>query len=463
MTAEHAGGMPPASYFSDESSGQKSFKQPVPGTSSLSLANALTSPPVVLPFLEASWRANGDAHEIPIRNNMRCVLAAHPADIHTILTGKGFSEKGPLYNGVRRILGEGILTTSGEAWRASRRHIVPSFGPKQVDQMVETMGEVGTDFVRQLGSRAAQGPLDIQQEMTTLTLDTLIATLFGPNVDAKDLPSHDTFTTAFQLVGNLGSMPGNREEMRKRRAAISQSLHASTQTLIEKTRTEEPDGSLLSMLIHAKDGRTGQPLDDQTIRSELLTMMFAGHDTSALTLTWFFQTLKDYPDVTARVQNEIDSVLEGRRPTLGDLSRLVYTRQVIDEVLRLKPTVPLLARVANEEAKIQDMTIEPGDVVLPFIWAAHRHPDFWSDAEAFDPDRFSAERSASRDRRAYVPFASGNRICIGKRMALTEIATHVALLMQNFDIEVHPNNSQPDAHVTLRPSEPMYASMHPRS
>lgn len=447
---------PPASF-----SGEKPLQQPTP---EIAQSSAETQPTTfnILSLLQASWQANGDAHELPLREGDQYVLLSNPLDIHSVLTDKNFSEKGPLYRGVDKILGKGILTTSGAPWKESRRHIVPSFQPKQVNGMIAAMGEVADDFTAQLRTRANDKLIDLQKEMATLTLDTFRVTLFGNNIDAEDLPSYDTLNRAFNLAGNLGGVPGDKERIRAERTAIYESLHATTQALVEKARKEEPDGTLLSMLIHSTDKETGKPLDDETICSELLIMIFAGHETSALTLTWLFQTLKDHPEVTARMQHEVDTLLEGRRPQLDDLSNLVYTRQVIDEVLRLTPTVPLLARSAKEETKIQNIAIQPEGIVLPFIWAAHRHPDFWDKPETFDPDRFSAENSVGRDKRLYMPFAAGNRICIGKGMALAELVTHTTVLLQDFDIAVEPNTITPEAQITLRPNDTIYARVHPR-
>jgi cytochrome P450 len=448
------GGSPPGNYFSGETAGRQPAQNAVIPTPEVRLSGLLSQ-------LETDWRIHGDAFEI-VMQGLRCVVAIHPADMRTVLTDPNYKDKGPLYRGVRLILGDGILTTSGAEWKTSRRAITPAFHPGQMNAMADTMAAIGENFVQDLRERPDLGRVDLRAEMTALTLDTIMATLFGNRIDPKqDGLLYETVTDAFNLAGSLGGNQAPSEEAQQKYTAVTGSLNAVAQRMIDSARKDEPDGSVLSMLIHSKD-ETGSYLDDQTIRNELLTLMFAGHETTALTLTWLFKMLENRPDITRRIQQEVQTVLAGQPPGFQDFPKLAYTRQVIDEVLRLRPVVSLIARTAEEKAKIHNFTIEPGDTVVPFIWATHRHPDFWDEPEVFNPDRFSAVNSAGRDRWSYLPFAAGSRICIGKGLALTELTIHTALLMHHFDVKVLPNNVAPEMHITLRPNGPVYAALSPR-
>jgi cytochrome P450 len=180
-------------------------------------------------------------------------------------------------------------------------------------------------------------------------------------------------------------------------------------------------------------------------------------------MTWFHKLLEDRGDITEKIQAEVDAVLGERTPQLEDLPKLTYTRQVMDEVLRFRSTVPFVSRTARNDAELSGTSIKSGDVVVPFIWGAHKHPDFWDNPEVFDPGRFSAENSAGRDRRAYLPFGLGNRLCIGKGLALTELTVFAAALAQRTTLEIEPNDAQPAVYVTVRPSDPIYATVRSRS
>jgi cytochrome P450 len=418
------------------------------------------SPETLIPGLEAEWQRQGDVFTIAM-NGMQRVMVAHPVDIHNVLTGRNYTDKASLYGGVP-IFGDNILDSSGDEWRRSRRPVAPAFHHEAVGNMTSRIAAVGAEFVNELRMRDGE-VIDVREEMTRLSLTTILSILFGGNVDADDL----TYRTLNDTL-EFATVPQDRVDEAETQSRFKDhfaKLNGIAQGIIDSTRAAGPDHGSLdlpNLLVHSLDEETGRPLDDERIRSELLAFVFAGYETTSLTLTWFHKLLEDRGDITEKIRVEVDAILGNRAPGLEDLPKLTYTRQVVDEVLRYRPTVPFIVRSARDDAELGGVPIESGDVVAPYIWGAHRHPDFWKNPEVFDPDRFSAENSAGRDRRAYLPFGRGNRLCIGNEVALTELTVFAAQLAQGTTIEVEPNDVQPAAYVTIRPNGPIRATVHSR-
>lgn len=413
----------------------------------------------LLAQLELGWQAHGDAFAVDF-NGLRCAVLSHPRDIRRVFTDGSFREKGPMYEGVRRVIGDGILTSSGEKWRSNHRLITPAFHRQHVVDMVCTIAGVGKEYVDDLQARSEDGlVVDLQEEMTKLTLNTLGAVILGRNAEALHDLSYGDLKATFSLASKVGE--GMDEGTKTQHESIAGRLHDLTDRLIRSARLQEPDGTLLSMLAHSRDTETHQYMDNQAIRDELLTIMFAGHETTALTLTWLFQLTQGHPDIRVQMQQEAQETLSGEEPTMDDLSRLTTIRQTIDEVLRLRPPVPITARSVGEAVTVGGINVGPNEGVLPFIWGAHRHEEFWTTPDTFDPTRFSPENSKGRDKWSYLPFAAGSRICIGQSFALTELAIHSALLAEAMDIQVVDKEISPKVSMTLRPSSPIYAQVKP--
>jgi len=192
-----------------------------------------------------------------------------------------------------------------------------------------------------------------------------------------------------------------------------------------------PD-DLLSRLMKARDEDTGQAMSESLLRDESITTFFAGHETTARTMTFAWYALATNPQVTARLQEELDRVLGGRVPTADELRQLPYTLQVIKEVLRLYPAAPFYVRDAVGADQLNGFDVPAGAAVMLSPYYTHRHPQVWDDPEVFDPDRWTREREAARHAYAYHPFAAGQRICIGNNFSLLESHLLLAMLAQRF-------------------------------
>jgi cytochrome P450 len=208
---------------------------------------------------------------------------------------------------------------------------------------------------------------------------------------------------------------------------------------------------LLSMLMEARD-EAGQSMSDKQLRDEVATLLTAGHETTTLALAWACFLIAQHPDVERRLRAELE-FLHGRAPGYEDLSRLRYTRMVIDETMRLFPPVWVLSRTANNDDVIGGYRIPAGSEILIFPYITHRHPRWWTDPEKFLPERFAPENSAARIKFAYLPFGAGPRACVGLNFAMTEIQVVLALIVQRFHLQLAcaPETVLPDPSVTLRP------------
>src|SRR5689334_1115666 len=210
------------------------------------------------------------------------------------------------------------------------------------------------------------------------------------------------------------------------------------------------------MLLDARDADTSQPLSSQDLRNEVITLFFAGHETTALTMTWGIDLLSRHPAVVERMRAEVDSVLGGRMPAAEDLQKLTYVRQVIDEILRLRPPAWIIARNAVADDVLGGFRVRAGDLVIPATYFPPRHPDFWEAPERFDPDRFSPERSKGRHHWSYLPFSLGPRMCIGNIFSLVESQIILAMFLQHLDLKRTSTEEVPAKPVgTLRPAAPM--------
>jgi cytochrome P450 len=209
---------------------------------------------------------------------------------------------------------------------------------------------------------------------------------------------------------------------------------------------------LIDRLMAARDAETGGRLCAKEIRDEIVTIYIAGHETTASTLSWTWYLLSQRPEHLARLQAELDTQLGGRAPEPGDLTRLPYTRCVVEEAMRLYPAAPgLSTRRAAADDELCGVKIRKGTSVNVLPWVVHRHEQLWPDPEIFDPDRFSPERSADRPRFAYLPFGGGPRVCIGQVLAINESILALAALAQRYSARLAPDaDVAPKANITLQ-------------
>ena len=246
------------------------------------------------------------------------------------------------------------------------------------------------------------------------------------------------------------------------RDEVADAREAGRRALIERGGT--PPRDILTLLLEAADPETGQGLGDVEVRANIVTFIGAGHETTANALSWSLYLLSQAQDMRERVEREVDAVLGERAPAPDDLARLVFTRAVIDEAVRLYPPVPFMSRAALREDRIGNMRIPKGSLVVAAPWVLHRHRLLWEAPEAFDPDRFMPDRRAAIDRFAYLPFGAGPRVCIGASFALQEAVIVLASIVRAARLELAGGHEVRPLHrVTLRPQGglPMLIRLRP--
>jgi cytochrome P450 len=300
-------------------------------------------------------------------------------------------------------------------------------------------------MIERWNARAESGEaFDVVSEMMRLTLH-----IVGRALLTMDLTSHAdrvgrNMTIANETFAefNLSTLmpwlptPGN---LRFKKAA--RELRGLVLDIIAQRRREGRDyGDLLSMLLAVRDEDTGEGMNDEQLRDEVLTLILAGHETTATALSWIWYRLSEHPEVEAKLHAELDEVLGGRAPTMSDLANLNYTGMVIDEAMRLYPPVWAIGRAAIDDDEIMGYRIAKGSNLALVQWFAHRHPAFWENPERFEPERFSAERAGGRSRYAYFPFSGGPRMCIGNIFALTEAQLVLASVAQRYRLRMVPGH-----------------------
>jgi cytochrome P450 len=384
----------------------------------------------------------------------RLFLVNDPDCVRRILAdGADMYHKGIGLRDARPLLGDGLLTSDGAAWNHDRRALQPFFSARRVDDFAETTVE----HASQLAERWRSGEVvDVNEEMTRLTLTVLGFSLFDRDLRracagiSRDLATMSDW--AMRRMSSLAPLPlivPTRYNLRA--GAALRRLDKLASTLLDSAGDPGPDNLLEHLSNRSRPTHQARPG-----RDAVLTLLLAGHDTTAAALTWTWHLLGGHERVRVALQCELDRVLCGRRPTLLDVPHLTYTRKVIDETMRLYPPVWMVTRRARVAHTLAPGRVVPaGADVLVCIYTLHRHIRHWTEPDSFQPERFS-EPAATRHPFAYLPFGAGPRACLGSRFALVEAVLALATLASR--VELVPISSLPprlQANLTLKPDGPL--------
>jgi cytochrome P450 len=394
-----------------------------------------------LDFIGELWREHGDVFQVRI-GPRRLIFAMHPDAVeHVNLSHRQRYDKRQSYEGARRyLIGDGLVVSTGELWRRQRRLMAPFYTPKAVQAYAEVMLRDGERLAERWQALASEETeVEISEEMVFVTASIILKAMFSAETvesieQMKDAVSTMIAFTDTQMMGMQLPLWVPTAKNRKYIAARRLVRGLIDGIIAQRRATDEaqwPD-DLLSRLMKARDEETGQAMSESLLHDESITTFFAGHETTARTMTFAWYALATNPDVAERLHGELDRVLEGRMPTTEDLRRLPYTLQVIKEVMRLYPPAPFYARDVVETDQLGGFDVPAGATVLLSPYYTHRHPQLWEDPERFDPDRWTREREAARHGHAYHPFAGGPRICIGNNFTLLETHLLLAVLAQRF-------------------------------
>ena len=342
------------------------------------------------------------------------------------------------------LTGQGLLTSENPLWREQRRLIQPAFHKQSLPKFAELMRQAVSRTVGRLDEvAAARQPVNIAAEMMRLTLDIVTEALFSFDITGQA----DEIGEAMDTMAVIG-----KPRHRKVRAAIElldEIVYAIINERLEHPQRERDD--LLNMLLDARYD-DGSPMPVKQVRDEVMSLLVAGHETTANTLSWTWYLLDQNPDVVAELEAEIDTVLAGDVPNVSDFSRLPYTEKVIQEAMRLYPSAWSISRRALGDDEIDGFFIPANSIVAMSPYTMHRHPGFWDEPERFDPERFAPEKVAARPRFAYFPFGGGARQCIGNNFAIMESMIIIPAIAGRF--RLRRASAEPvgeHALVTLRP------------
>lgn len=362
-------------------------------------------------------------------------LVSHPDLVEQVLvTSNRNFIKPRLLKEAAEVLGNGLLTSDGDFWLRQRRLMQPAFHRDRIAGYGETMVD---RTLAMLGRWSDAGRFDIHDEMMRLTLGIVAETLFGVDVEDKATEVGEALEVALQrFVDKLSVMrlfeklplPRNFRFRRARRQ-----LDEIIYGVIAQRRGNADGNDLISMLLQAQD-EDGERMNDLQLRDEAITLFLAGHETTAIALSWTFYLLAQHPDVEARLLEELTEVLRGAPPTVADMPGLRYTEMVVKESMRLYPPAWRVGREAIRECTIGGYRIPAGAQVIVSQWVLHRDPRFFDNPETFDPLRWEPERAAALPKYAYFPFAGGARRCIGDSFAMMEAILILATVMQHYHL-----------------------------
>ena len=410
----------------------------------------------------ARARALGDVARLALPGRHPVFVLAEPAHIrHVLQESHANYRRTPFHDQLKPLLGEGLVTSEGELWDQQRRLLQPAFRAERVRRFVEVMG-IGADELAARWERAADAGqvLDVSREMSDLALDIALRCMFGQERRAEGAAVGAAVREAQAWIASRfwSLLPGWTERLplpsnrRFRRARAL--LDGVVEGIIARRLASGRMGDdLLGMLLAAQQGLESDRVDARQVRDEVMTALLAGHETSAAALTWTWHLLAGNPRVADAVCDEANSVFGGRSaPSADDLGRLVLTRAVIGEAMRLYPPVGWFGRLAAGADRIGGYAIPAGAILALSPWLVQRDPRFWPEPERFDPARF-APGAPRRPAYTYFPFGGGPRTCIGNHFAMTEMLVALAVLAPR--VRLRPASAapvRPELLVTLRPA-----------
>ena len=384
------------------------------------------------------------------------VVVGHPDLVEEVLVTRNHDYRKSL--STRRLgtlLGNGLLLSEGDFWLRQRRLMQPAFHRERLAKMGQSMVASTLEVTDTWGDGEVRA---INHDMVEIALRIVARTLFGTEIDedlARIRRTSPAMTAHFRsrlyslliLLPDSVPTPGN-VRYRAARRDLEQMVY---RMISERRASGEMGDDLLAMLLGARD-EDGYGMSDRQLRDEVMTLVLAGHDTTALALTWAWVLLARHPEVADRLRAELDTVLDGRLPTAADIPRLKYARSVIDETLRLYPTAWAIGRESVRDTQIGDQRIARGMTVLIVPWALHRDPRFFDAPEEFRPERWADGLAERLPRYAYLPFGGGQRVCIGSSFALLEATLVLCSVAQRFRLElVEPDQPvEPWPVITLR-------------
>ena len=391
----------------------------------------------------------------------------NPGDIEAMLTSnarsyrKAQSLRSPFFH---RLVGNGLVTSEGEFWRRQRRLAQPAFHR----QRISSYGEIMVQYAQRTIETWKDGEQrDLSRDMTRLTLEIVVKTLFNSDVSREAdhvgqilgslVKPFASQATLKWILDNRLPTPGHRRYFN----AVSEIDRIVYRIIAERRAGGSDQGDLLSMLLEAQD-EDGTQMNDAQLRDEVMTLFLAGHETTALALSWSWYLLASNPETEKKFHAELDEVLGGRTPDVSDLPQLKYTDMIAKEAMRLYPPAYAVGREAIEETELGGFRVPKGTQVFAFQWVTQRDPRFFDDPAAFRPERWANGANDQLPKYAYFPFGGGPRQCIGNYFAMMEIVLLLATIGQRFRFSLTDEKVEVLPVLSLRPKNGIKVVVHRR-
>lgn len=413
--------------------------QPVPKSTGMPM---LGSVPQLLQkqmnFFVDAWKEHGDIYELDL-GLLSAIVVNHPDYAQHILRDnwRNYGKGGEMYDSIRTFTGTSVLTIEGNAWKRRRRMMQPQFHRQHLAGLTELMVEAIDECFDEWEKYAESGEsFDISSAFNKITMTVILRAMFGRDLKADSLDKlGDTLRYVIDYILVL-LVTGKIPEWipftgRKRYQVALDEFDTFIYDIIQQRRNSPDEGNdLMAMLLNMVDDETGEPLSDKELRDEVATIFAAGYETTSVAMTWALYQLAENRDIAEKLAHSVDETLEGKLPAFEDFRNLDYTRQVMEETMRMYPPAYFIPRQAIDRDIIGGHRIEAGQLVFVMTLLIHQHPDFWDNPEVFDPERFAEE--SSRHPLAYMPFGAGQRLCIGKDFAMMEGTLILSQFMQRY-------------------------------
>ena len=397
-------------------------------------------------------------------------LVNHPDTIRPVLSQgyERFSKRLFLYRILAQGMGLGLATNDGPQWLKQRRLMQPLFSSRNVNRFDVAINASTADLMSDWDARADKETIWVDRDLSRLTFGIVGATLFGSDIEeyADDVAEvlDELNAGAHEPRALLSLWPWLPVPSNFRWKRAKKRLDEVVYAIVEARRragVERDD--ILGRLLDACDGETGGGMDERQLRDEVVTLMLAGHESSATAIAWTLYLLATHPEFDARLAEELAGELGGAPACASDLPSIPYLKQVVQESMRIYPPIWGYFRRAEQEEEFGDYVLPEKSFVGVITYALHRHREFWPEPERFDPDRFSPERSRGRHSYCYLPFGAGPRTCIGAGMAMLEIQLVLAQILQRFKVHMVPDYPiETVAKVTLKPCHGMPVTLSRR-
>ncbi len=404
------------------------------------------------------FNRHGDIYRFhsPVRRAEMWVIN-HPDDVKRVLVSNHRNyTKGSGLDRVRILLGNGIMTSEGELWKKQRYMMQPMFHRRMITQFSKLIDACNDRFIAKWEAQAARGELvNVTDDMSELTLEIVLLSIFGTDLERLSL---EMGGNPFDIVTKE---PARDLKFAYRFRQLSKLVGALAKRRV-KEKSEHFD--FLQMLIEARDKESGSPMSAKELIDEVMTLIVAGHETTASGLNWTWYLLSQNPEAEAKLHAEVDAVPEQPAPGLSEMEQLSYTKNVVDEALRMYPPGWLLSRRTIGPDTLSGYEVPPGTDVLLCLYLLHRHPRYWKEPEAFRPERFDSEHESERPRFAYMPFAAGPRHCIGETLALYEMYMHLYKVARRYRLRFVPDRPlELEAQINLRTKHPLMMKLERRA